>query len=74
MFDSHLSPVPQKKLDRLDEVLRWLCEMVRSGFCCGGDRPTVADLSLMASYASLRRCDVVDLSSKYRMAEAWFNR
>ena len=74
MFDSHLSPVPQSKLDRLDEVLRWLCEMVRTGFCAATARPTVADLALMASYASLRRCDVVDLSSKYRMAEAWFNR
>jgi len=66
-------PEPEKKhWDKLTEVLGWVDGFVAGGkMVAGTEQMTLADLAMMATYATLKECELTDLS-KYTNIEAWF--
>ena len=66
----------QEKADKLKETIRWVDDFVKGGkFAAGTSDLTIGDLSLLATYATLKACAVpgVDLS-EFKNAEAWYEK
>eukprot|EP00088_Acartia_fossae_P047816 TRINITY_DN5195_c0_g1_i1.p1 TRINITY_DN5195_c0_g1~~TRINITY_DN5195_c0_g1_i1.p1 ORF type:complete len:222 (+),score=77.57 TRINITY_DN5195_c0_g1_i1:52-717(+) len=64
----------QKHWDRLAEVLGWVNDFVKGGkYVAGTDHLTIADLSILATYATLKAAGITELD-KYPELEAWFTR
>eukprot|EP00096_Caligus_rogercresseyi_P006163 TRINITY_DN22422_c0_g1_i1.p1 TRINITY_DN22422_c0_g1~~TRINITY_DN22422_c0_g1_i1.p1 ORF type:complete len:232 (-),score=47.75 TRINITY_DN22422_c0_g1_i1:56-685(-) len=64
----------KESLDKLHMVLGWANDMVKeSGYVAGTDHMTIADLCWVATYSTLKACDVVPLD-KYKELEAWFKK
>eukprot|EP00088_Acartia_fossae_P054973 TRINITY_DN6368_c0_g4_i1.p1 TRINITY_DN6368_c0_g4~~TRINITY_DN6368_c0_g4_i1.p1 ORF type:complete len:233 (-),score=54.27 TRINITY_DN6368_c0_g4_i1:428-1096(-) len=71
----NMPPPTQKEHDRLAEVLGWLNDHVVNGkFAAGTDELTIADVSLVATYSTLKACEGVYDHSKHPETEAWFEK
>merc|ERR1712013_175490 len=66
----------QDKFDKLKEVLDWLDGFVKDGkFSAGNDDLTIGDLSLLATYSTMKAAELADVDlSQYSNAEAWFEK
>jgi len=62
------------KLEKLQEVLGWVDGFVADGkFAAGTDHMTLADISLLATYTTIKATEYIDLS-EYKNAEAWLEK
>jgi len=75
MFKQDPSTFPaQKEFDKLDEVLGWLNDWVSDDkFSAGTTDMTIADISLMATFSTLKASECHD-TSKYTEIEKWFTK
>ena len=46
--------VSKETLEKYDEVLKWVTTMVKPGFVAGTTYMTLADISFMATYSTLK--------------------
>ena len=72
MFDGAKGPSDETR-KKYDEVLKWITNSVKSGFVASKDHMTLADLSFVATYSTLRATGSVD-TRKFAFNEAWFKR
>ena len=72
MFQGNRGPSKDVQA-KYDEILGWISNMVKGGYIAGTSFMTLADLSVMANYASLRNFGSVD-TKKWAFIEAWFQR
>jgi len=64
------NPAGKKEHDKLKEVLGWMDDFVKDGaFAAGTAKITLADISLLASYTTMKECGV-DLAP-YKNMSAW---
>jgi len=75
MFKQAGAPLPaQKEFDKLDEVLGWINDWVSDDkFSAGTTEMTLADISLMATFSTLKASEAHD-TSKYTEIEKWFTK
>jgi len=70
-------PMPgMAELDNMKEILGWFEGFVKDGkFSAGTAYLTIADLSLLATYSTMKACKIpgVDLA-QYRGVEAWYQK
>jgi len=67
-------PAGEKEDNKFKEVLGWVNDFVADGkFAAGTDKITLGDLSLLATYSTIKASGCVDLSS-YANLEAWFEK
>jgi len=65
---------PNKELeDKYVEVLGWVTAMVKRGYVADTDHVTLADLSFVSTFSTLKAMGSVD-TKKYPFIEAWFLR
>ena len=66
----------QEKYDKLKETLGWLDDFVKDEkLSAGNEDLTIGDLSLIATYSSLKAAELADVDlSEYSNAEAWFEK
>ena len=70
-FNPHDLTSEKKHWDKLSEVLGWVDGFVAGGkMVAGTEQMTLADLAIMATYATLKECELTDLS-KYTNIEEW---
>ena len=68
------SKAPSQVLqDKYHEVLGWVSNMAKSGYVAGTSNMTLADISFVATYSSIKAMGSVD-TRKYPFIEAWFIR
>ncbi len=65
--------VSKQTMDKYEEILPWVTGFVKSGYAAGTKHMTLADLSLISTYSTLKEMKCVDLR-KYPFLESWFQR
>lgn len=55
------------------EVLGWVNKMVKSGYVAGTEQMSLADLSLVSTFSTLKHLGSID-TRKYPFIEAWYQR
>jgi len=72
-----IGPMPGKEaMDKVNETLGWLEGFVKDGkFSAGTDYITIGDLSLLATYSTMKACKIPGLDlTQYKGVEAWFRK
>lgn len=64
---------PKSATDKYQEILGWVTSMVRGGFVAGTPQMTIADISMVSTYSTLKELGVIDTRT-YPFLEAWFQR
>ena len=64
------------ELDNMKEILGWFEGFLKGGkFSAGTEYLTIADLSLLATYSTMKACRIPGLDlAQYRGIEAWYQR
>ena len=64
----------QELSDKYSEILAWITDMVKSGYVAGTAEMTLADVSLLTTFACLKALGWLDSTRSYPFIEAWARR